>query len=97
MRFSDWLRRGILGALGIVGCGGDIDLQSPKDNAAISQTASSLLLIPQFSELEKKVSSFSPEKSYSTDLLEFADYGERFYGSVSLFIGNYTLGVSSGW
>ncbi|HIH58639.1 MAG TPA: hypothetical protein HA294_01405 [Nanoarchaeota archaeon] len=97
MKFSDWLKVGTAGVLGAVGCGGDIDSQPPKDNVGIVQSAQSSLKVPQLSDLERKVSGLSPEESSKEGLLEQADYGERFHSSVSLFVGNYTLGVSSGW
>lgn len=97
MRFSDWLKVGAAGVLGAFGCGGDIDSKPPKDHVSIVQLVSSSLKIPQLSDLEQTVSTFSPEAGNKERLLEQADYGERFHGSVSLFVGNYTLGVSSGW
>lgn len=93
MRFSDLLKVGAAGVLGAFGCGGDMDSQPPKDNVGIVQSVSSPLKVPQLSDLEMRVSGLSPKEG----LLEQADYGERFHSSVSLFVGNYTLGVSSGW
>lgn len=97
MRSSDWLKTGAAGVLGAFGCGGDIASQSPKDKGDIVQSVSTPLNVPQFSDLERKVSLFSPEGGNKEGLLEQADYGKRFHSSVSLFLGNYTLGVSSGW
>lgn len=96
MRFSDWLkaRAGVLGAFG---CGGDIDSQPPKDNGGIVQSTNSILKVPELSDLERTVYAFSSEGSNKERLLEQVDYGERFHSSVSLFVGNYTLSVSSGW
>lgn len=45
--------------------------------------------------MERKVAEFSAELGDKTGLLAQADYGERFHSSVSLFVGNYTLGKSS--
>ncbi len=97
MKSSDWLKVGGEGVLGAFGCGGDIDSQPPKDNTGIVQSVSSSLKIPKLSDLEQKVSGFSPQAGNKKELLEQADYGERFHSSVSLFVGNYTLGVSGGW
>src|SRR3989338_9714566 len=97
MKFSDWLKINIAGVFGAVGCSGDIDSQPPKDCVVIVQLSQSSLKFPQLCDLERKVFDLSSEKSSKEVVLEQADYGERFHGAVSLFVGNYTLGVSSGW
>lgn len=97
MKFPDWLKVGAAGVLGVFGCGRDIDSQPPKYNRDIVQSTNPTLKVPELSDLERTVSAFSLEGSNKDGLLEQADYGERFHSSVSLFVGNYTLGVSSGW
>lgn len=70
-------------------------ISPPQDNGNIATPTQSSLNVPQFSDLERKVIDFSSESGDKTDLLAQADYGERFHSSVSLFVGNYTLGESS--
>ncbi|MBI4175752.1 MAG: hypothetical protein HY518_00970 [Candidatus Aenigmarchaeota archaeon] len=87
MRYSNWLRIGAAGILGLAGCTNNID------NRSISQPLYSLK-VPQLSDIEKEVAAFSGDGIKKQRLLKQADYGERFHSSVSLFVGNYTLLVS---
>ncbi len=94
MKYSNWLRAGavgVLGALGGLGC--DTASQPPKDS--VVQSAYSRLSVPQLSNLQRKVSAFSPEAGNREELLKQADYGGEFHSSFSLFVANSTLGVSS--
>lgn len=94
MGFSNWLRAGAVGVLGALSPGCD---WKSDDNAGIVQPAQYFFKVPQLSDLERKISAFSPETGSKEELLKQADYGERFHQSFSLFVANYTLGGSSDW
>lgn len=53
--------------------------------------------VPQVSELEQKVSSFSPETGSSEELLRQADYGKRVHGSLLSFVENSTFHSIDWW
>ncbi len=82
MRLPQWLTSRVASSIPLLGEAEVLVLPKP------------LFAFPTLSDLERKISSLGDEEDAKHHLLEQAECGARFHSSVSLFIGNYTLGKS---
>ncbi len=96
--YSSLLKISTVALLGMTGCEYNNQIVN-NSTEKVNDTSSThfSLNIPSLSELEQKVSVSSPQTENKQQLLKQAEYGQQVYRDISLFLANYTLGVSYSW